>query len=560
MSDDIVKNESANLSDDAKATKAESAIDQIRLTAEQFPAIKTINDNFAKLNKNSFTQYFAKPFGMFVESIKVQTYEEVLRQTFNPSLFCALSMKPLRGEGILGFPPALVFSWIDLTFGGTGELRVKAEGRAFTAFELKAMKELILLILKDLKTAWEPVYPIHPGFLRIETNSQLVYSRILPVEQVVEVTYAMDFGHYHDFFNLCLPVSMLDPIQERLRQNAEVLPSSSDVSGFEPVLVDDGEPMEILKSWDPKTIADHIRNEHPQTVAYILVLLDDSEKAGAAIANLPYNLRADVSYRIAIMRDVRKNARQFVYQTVAEITRRGDKGDFELMGGTEVCYDILQNVGEEMFDDILSLIRQSNPDLADQLLVEGKIYTMVSNEILKSRQSEQEIDLQAAKDLMRSRQRIQAMQTVFDDVIKLLSAGGKELVNGLENIEQSMEESFSQLPEDQLESLYRETIVDAMVLAVDYWLQTSGKDKIELAEESRIWTVYLDKGTHQTRTLDKYLGVSKLPQNPRWKDVVQTVQFVLEAGPESHSLKPKLQSSLSQLHALMRVKRKYSDS
>ena len=154
---------------------------------------------------------------------------------------------------------------------------------------------------------------------------------------------------------------------------------------------------------------------------------------------------------------------------------------------------------------------------------------------------------------------MQAMQKVFDDVFKLLSEGGKELVNGLENIDQSMEESFSSLSEEQLESLYRETLVDAMVLAVDYWLQTSGKDKIELAEESNIWTVSLDKGTYLTRTLDKYLNLSKLPQNPRWKDVVQTVQFVLEAGPESHALKPKLQSSLSQLHALMRVKQKQAD-
>lgn len=98
-----------------------------------------------------------------------------------------------------------------------------------------------------------------------------------------------------------------------------------------------------------------------------------------------------------------------------------------------------------------------------------------------------------------------------------------------------------------------------MVLAVDYWLQTSGKDRIELAEESNIWTASLDKGTYQTRTLDKYLSLSKLPQNPRWKDVVQTVQFVLEAGPKSHSPKPKLQSALSQLHALMRVKQKFGD-
>ncbi len=103
---------------------------------------------------------------------------------------------------MISFPPGLVFSLIDLTFGGTDQLRVKAEGRAFTPFEVQAMKEVMVLLLNDMKTAWDPVYRLQPVFLRIETSPQLNYARISPLEEVVVTTYAVDGGHYHEFFNL----------------------------------------------------------------------------------------------------------------------------------------------------------------------------------------------------------------------------------------------------------------------------------------------------------------------------------------------------------------------
>ncbi|MBU4009853.1 MAG: hypothetical protein KJ882_03730, partial [Proteobacteria bacterium] len=73
--------------------------------------------------------------------------------------------------------------------------------------------------------------------------------------------------------------------------------------------------------------------------------------------------------------------------------------------------------------------------------------------------------------------------------------------------------------------------------------------------ESKIWRVYLDVGTYQTRTLDKYLDIDNLPNNPRWKDVEKTVKFVLQTGPEPHPLRTSLQASLSKLNALVKVKK-----
>ena len=54
-----------------------------------------------------------------------------------------------------------------------------------------------------------------------------------------------------------------------------------------------------------------------------------------------------------------------------------------------------------------------------------------------------------------------------------------------------------------------------------------GKTKLDLAEESQIWTVYIDKSTPTTRPLDKYLQIDSCPKNPRAQRVIDTAEYVL---------------------------------
>jgi two-component system sensor histidine kinase ChiS len=63
--------------------------------------------------------------------------------------------------------------------------------------------------------------------------------------------------------------------------------------------------------------------------------------------------------------------------------------------------------------------------------------------------------------------------------------------------------------------------------ALSCWEQDLCKTKLELAEESRIWPVYIDKSTPTTRTLDKYLNIDSCPKNPRSQRAIDTAEFVL---------------------------------
>ncbi|MCP4751097.1 MAG: response regulator [Proteobacteria bacterium] len=101
--------------------------------------------------------------------------------------------------------------------------------------------------------------------------------------------------------------------------------------------------------------------------------------------------------------------------------------------------------------------------------------------------------------------------------------------------------------------LLRQVLVEVMSLSLRYWIQTTGKTKVDLAEESRIWTASLNKyGTWNTRTLDRYLTTESLPQKPRWRNVLQTAYFTIQNCPETAAeLKTEFQEKIRQLENLL---------
>jgi len=98
----------------------------------------------------------------------------------------------------------------------------------------------------------------------------------------------------------------------------------------------------------------------------------------------------------------------------------------------------------------------------------------------------------------------------------------------------------------------RELLVEITSLALRYWMQTTSRSKIDLAEDSGIWTASIDQyGTYSTRTLDRYLNINKLPQNPRWQNVLQTAYYVLQNCPDTaETVKAELGEKIKYLESV----------
>ena len=74
---------------------------------------------------------------------------------------------------------------------------------------------------------------------------------------------------------------------------------------------------------------------------------------------------------------------------------------------------------------------------------------------------------------------------------------------------------------------FRRALVALMLASVDAWERTTGTTRLEFAEKSRIWRVTVDDGRLRIRAMERYLSTAKLPQNPRWRDVLRSAYYVL---------------------------------
>ena len=98
----------------------------------------------------------------------------------------------------------------------------------------------------------------------------------------------------------------------------------------------------------------------------------------------------------------------------------------------------------------------------------------------------------------------------------------------------------------------RNQAVAVMNLSLEYWVAATRTSKIELAERSGIWNVYIGKdGWARTQTLDRYLKLDSLPAKPGWKKVVDTANFVLTACGLASPLRGQLETALAELKAAL---------
>jgi hypothetical protein len=74
---------------------------------------------------------------------------------------------------------------------------------------------------------------------------------------------------------------------------------------------------------------------------------------------------------------------------------------------------------------------------------------------------------------------------------------------------------------------FRRVLVELMLAAIEAWESSTGTNRIELAERSRIWSINIDDGRLRARAMERYLSLSKLPQNPRWRDVLRSAYYVM---------------------------------
>ena len=132
--------------------------------------------------------------------------------------------------------------------------------------------------------------------------------------------------------------------------------------------------IEGLKWMDAATVADMIRNEHPQIIATILVHLE-FDQAGEILKLFTERLRNDVLLRIATLDGVQPTALHELNQAMMRILA-GASGNVKkaAMGGIRHAAEILNFVGQQVETAIVDNVREYDPELAQKILDEMFVF------------------------------------------------------------------------------------------------------------------------------------------------------------------------------------------
>ena len=125
--------------------------------------------------------------------------------------------------------------------------------------------------------------------------------------------------------------------------------------------------IESLKWMDPGSVAELLRNEHPQIIAAILVHLD-YDQSSEVLKHFVERQRHEVMIRIATLDGIQPSALKDLNDVLSKVLAGGDKLRKASLGGVKTAAEIINMMGSTLEAPLLDYIRQSDPELAQKIM------------------------------------------------------------------------------------------------------------------------------------------------------------------------------------------------
>ena len=125
--------------------------------------------------------------------------------------------------------------------------------------------------------------------------------------------------------------------------------------------------IESLKWMEPSSVAELLRNEHPQIVAAILVHLD-YDQATDILKFFTERQRNEVMLRVATMEGIQPTALKDLNEVLFKVLAGGDKMRKSSLGGIKAAAEMINLMGTAVEGTVIESIRNHDPDLAQKIM------------------------------------------------------------------------------------------------------------------------------------------------------------------------------------------------
>jgi flagellar motor switch protein FliG len=131
--------------------------------------------------------------------------------------------------------------------------------------------------------------------------------------------------------------------------------------------------IDSLKWMDAQSVAELLRNEHPQIIASVLVHLE-RDHAGEVLAQLVERLRNDVLLRIATLEGIQPTALRELNEALAKVLSGSENLKKTALGGVRTAAEILNFMPSAQEAAVLDGVKQYDAELAQKIVDEMFVF------------------------------------------------------------------------------------------------------------------------------------------------------------------------------------------
>jgi len=124
--------------------------------------------------------------------------------------------------------------------------------------------------------------------------------------------------------------------------------------------------LDTLRWMEPRSIADIVRDEHPQIQAIVVAYLD-SDQSAEVLSFMPEKVRLDIMLRVATLDTVQPSALQEFNDILEKQFSGSATSQGKDMGGLKVAAEIMNNLGGAVEGELMESIREMDEQMAIQI-------------------------------------------------------------------------------------------------------------------------------------------------------------------------------------------------
>lgn len=137
----------------------QALIDRALMSYERLPMLEIIFDRLARLLSTSLRNLTTENVDVDIKGIFSLRFGDYIQTVPMPTLLGIFKVVEWENYGIIVPNSDLMFSMVDLLFGGRKHSMVRVSNRPFTVIEQGVIRQVINIILNDLSSTFEPISP-----------------------------------------------------------------------------------------------------------------------------------------------------------------------------------------------------------------------------------------------------------------------------------------------------------------------------------------------------------------------------------------------------------------